>query len=127
MEFIDKTKIEKENRFNIETNEMLENLVQKKQAAIVKKHVPSQDTLEYLKAFRKGLYNKEGKSKGGDFAVVASFPEMVHVQMTNLHGAGWVDKPGVLTEFLQNNPQYRVGQPMTGLRGGMGKIEVGGK
>jgi hypothetical protein len=74
--------------------------------------------------FKKGLYNKEGKSKCGAMAVVASFPIEVHIQMTNLHGNGWIDKPGVLQDFLQKNPQFRVGSPMSGLQGGLGTIEI---
>lgn len=126
MEIIDKSKIGKEERFYTEANEMLEDLVKKKKEQAFQKLMPDQDTLHYLKTFRSGLYNKEGKSKGGDFAVVASFPMEVHVHMTNLHGNNWVDKPGVLQDFLQKNPQYRIGKPMIGLQGGLGKIDAGG-
>lgn len=126
MEIIDKNKIGKKERFYIEANEMVEDLIQQKQEKILKRFIPNEDDLEYLKTFRKGLYNKEGKSKGGTFAVVASFPMEVNIFMTNLHGNGWVDKPGVLQEFLQKNPHYRVGSPMTGLQGGIGLIQAGG-
>ena len=106
--------------------EVLEDLLKQKQDKILRKYVPSVDDLAYLNEFRKGLYNKEGKSKGGEFAVVASFPEAVHVQMTNLHGPGWVDKPGILQDFLQKNPHYRIGKPVLGLQGGMGEMKIGG-
>jgi len=126
MEIIDKNNVGKEERFYAESNEMLDDLVQKKQDALIRRCIPSAEDLQYLKTFRKGLYNKEGKSKGGTFAVVASFPEAEHIQMTNLHGNGWVDKPGVLQEFLQQNPHFRIGSPMSGLQGGLGSIEIGG-
>ena len=118
--------MDKEEKTKIVLTEMIEDLANKKHANVIKKHIPNQDTLEYLKTFRKGLYNKEGKSKGGAFAVVATFPIEVHVQMTNLHGNGWIDKPGVLAEFLQKNPHYRQGKPMDGLHGGLGQIKAGG-
>ena len=126
MEIIDKNKVGKEERFYTEANEMLEDLVKKKQEIMFKKFIPDEGTLNYLKTFRKGLYNREGKSKGGEFAVVATFPEAVHIAMTNMYGNGWYDKPGILQEFIRNNPQFAMGKPMTGLKGGLGTLEMGG-
>jgi hypothetical protein len=123
MEFIDKTKVSEQERLTVEANAAIEDLVRQKQDKVSKAYIPTQENLEYLRSFRKGLYNREGKSKGGTFAIVASFPEAVHIDMTNKHGAGWFDKPGILTEFLQKNPCYRIGQPQGGFDGAE-RIEV---
>jgi hypothetical protein len=123
MEIIDKSKVGKQERFYRESNEMLEDLVYQKEEMIARKAKPSQAQLAYLDAFRSALFNKEGKSRNKDFAVVASFDVSVNVEMTNKYGPAWYDKPGVLEEFLRQNPQYRIGQPMDGLRG-LGKITV---
>lgn len=119
MEFIDRSKIGKQERLDHMTNEVLESLVESKQP---KKYVPNQGMIEYLKSLRKNLFNKEGRSKTNSFSVVAQFPIEVHLEMTKIHGPHWTDKPGVLADFLAKNPHYRMGNPM----GFRESIDLGG-
>jgi len=87
------------------------------------RYEPSEADLEYLRRVRSTRYNKEGLSKDGNFAILATFPIEVNIEMINLHGNNWIDKPGVLTDFLSKNPQYKVGQPEGGFAN-FGKVEV---
>jgi hypothetical protein len=126
MEIIDKSKVAKDERFIRETNEMLESLVKEKDDKVKSKYIPDEAEKAYLHAFKDSMLNRLGKSKDGSFAVVASFPIEVHVDMTNKYGPHWVDKPGVLQDFLAKNPHYRMGTVGLGFQGGQGSFVVNG-
>ena len=87
------------------------------------KYVPNEEDLHFLKTVRSHLMNREGKSGQKMMAEVARFPMEVHMEMSRIHGPGWVDKPGVLQQFLRENPQYQMGKPMSGLAD-LGTIDV---
>jgi hypothetical protein len=103
MEFIDKTLVSKQERIDRFTNEALEDLVKQKEDKI-NKYVPSQEHLDYLKKFKN--MNPSGLSKDNGFAVMCTFPLEENIRMTKEHGPHWADKPGVLQQFMKENPQY---------------------
>jgi len=109
MQFIDYSLVSKQERADRATNEVLQSLVDsyKNNKFDIDKH---KDDLAYIKAFRDTRLKKDALSKDGDFAIVATFPVEVNLQMVNEHGPHWADKPGVLADFLAKNPQYRVGK-----------------
>jgi hypothetical protein len=123
VEIIDKTLVSKQERIDRATNEVLEDLVKQKEHKI-DKYVPSQEHIDYLHKFKN--MNPMGNSKKNQFAVMCTFPLEEHVRMTKLHGPHWAHSPGVLQEFMRQNPQYC----MANARGlekfgkALGKIEV---
>jgi len=106
MEIIDKSLVSKQDRKAIMINEVLEDLVNKKEHKF-DKYVPDEIELKYLSDLRKS--RPTGLSKDNSFVVAATFPIEEHIKMTNIHGPHWADKPGVLADFMRKNPQYCVG------------------
>jgi hypothetical protein len=88
------------------------------------KYEPNERELEYIREVRNTRFDKvEGMSQGGEFAIIASFPESVNLEMISKHGAHWEKNDALLADFLRKNPYYRIGNG--GLMRGMGAIEAG--
>jgi len=121
MEYFDSTTNKQESQQYKQLKEEIVDVHSTRKAIDPWRYEPSQEHLDFIKKRRETKFNREGKSKSGEVAEVARFPIEIHLEMSRLYGNDWVNKPGILPEFLQKNPHYRIGTPMDGLAA-MGQI-----